>query len=107
MFNELIQWPITTDQLEWQGRHVLRELAGEVHFLFRLTLTGTHLGCDTNLHFTCSAKTSSLCCCPEFGCVLTKSGLLVVLWVTPKERSGPFLLGMLSRTLKNTRQVGS
>ena len=41
MFNELIQWPITTDRLQWQGRHVLQDLEGEPHFLFRLTLTGT------------------------------------------------------------------
>ena len=42
MFNELIDWPIESDRLHWQARHVLRELHGEVQLLFRLTLTGTH-----------------------------------------------------------------
>lgn len=42
MFNELIDWPITSDRLQWQGRHVLRDLEGEVQLLFRLTLSGTH-----------------------------------------------------------------
>jgi hypothetical protein len=42
MFEELIQWPITSDGLQWHGRYVLRDLEGEPHILFRLTLTGTH-----------------------------------------------------------------
>ena len=42
MFNELIDWPIESDRLQWQGRHVLRDLHGEVQLLFRLTITGTH-----------------------------------------------------------------
>lgn len=42
MFEELIHWPITSDRLQWHGRYVLRDLEGEPHILFRLTLTGTH-----------------------------------------------------------------
>jgi hypothetical protein len=42
MFEELIQWPITSDRLQWHGRYVLRDLEGEPQILFRLTLTGTH-----------------------------------------------------------------
>ena len=42
MFNELIDWPITSDRLHWEGRQVLRDLDAEPHLLFRLTLSGTH-----------------------------------------------------------------
>ena len=42
MFEELIDWPITTDRLRWQGRYVLKDIDREVHVFFRLTITGTH-----------------------------------------------------------------
>ena len=41
MFSDLIDWPITSDRLQWEGRQVLRDWAGEPHLFFRLTLSGT------------------------------------------------------------------
>jgi hypothetical protein len=40
MFEDLIAWPITSNRLEWEGKQVLRDLAGEPHLLFRLRISG-------------------------------------------------------------------
>jgi hypothetical protein len=42
MFNELIDWPITSDRLQWQGKQVLRDLNGEPYIFFELKLSGTY-----------------------------------------------------------------
>ena len=42
MFSELIAWPITSERIQWHGRHVLKELGGDNHFFLRVTLTGTY-----------------------------------------------------------------
>ena len=41
LFSDLIDWPIVSDRLQWEGKQVLRDLAGEPHISFRLTLSGT------------------------------------------------------------------
>lgn len=41
LFNDLIDWPITSDRLQWEGRLVLRDLNNVPHLFFRLTLSGT------------------------------------------------------------------
>jgi hypothetical protein len=41
LFNDLIDWPIVSDRLQWEGKQVLRDLAGEPHIFFRLKLSGT------------------------------------------------------------------
>ena len=42
MFTDLIDWPLTSDRLQWQGKQVLRDVHNEPHLLFRLRLNGTH-----------------------------------------------------------------
>ena len=42
MFSELIDWPIASERLKWEARHVLRDLPGGPHLLFRIRLTGAH-----------------------------------------------------------------
>ena len=41
LFNNLINWPIVSEQLQWEGNQVLRDLAGHPHLFFRLKLSGT------------------------------------------------------------------
>jgi len=42
MFQDLIDWPLTSDRLQWQGKQVLRELRNEPHLFCRIRITGTH-----------------------------------------------------------------
>jgi hypothetical protein len=42
MFEDLIEWPIVSDRLRWEGKQVLRDLVGGPHILFRLKLSGTY-----------------------------------------------------------------
>jgi hypothetical protein len=41
MFTDLIEYPIESEKLRWEARHVLRDFNDEPHLLLRLTLTGT------------------------------------------------------------------
>jgi len=41
LFNNLIDWPIVSDRLQWEGKLVLRDRAGVPHIFFRLKLSGT------------------------------------------------------------------
>ena len=42
MFDNLIQKPITSEQLTWNSRQVLRDLDGAPHLFARVELKGTH-----------------------------------------------------------------
>jgi hypothetical protein len=42
MFEDLIEWPLVSDRLRWEGKQVLRDIGGEPFLLFRLRLTGTY-----------------------------------------------------------------
>lgn len=41
MVHNLIEYPIETDRLEYEVRHVLRDISETPHLLMRVTLTGT------------------------------------------------------------------
>jgi hypothetical protein len=41
MFEELIEWPIVSERLQWEGKQVLRDVGGEPFLLFRIKLAGT------------------------------------------------------------------
>src|SRR5258708_11297954 len=41
LFNNVIDWPIVSEQLRWEGKLVLRDRAGSPNIFFRLKLTGT------------------------------------------------------------------
>lgn len=41
MFTDLIDYPIETDRIDYEARHVLRDLDETPHLLTRLELTGT------------------------------------------------------------------
>jgi hypothetical protein len=41
MFEDLIEWPIVTERLQWEGKQVLRDVSGEPFLLFRLKVAGT------------------------------------------------------------------
>jgi hypothetical protein len=41
MFEDLIEWPIVSERLQWEGKQVLRDVAGEPFLLFRLRVAGT------------------------------------------------------------------
>jgi hypothetical protein len=41
MFEDLIEWPIVSERLQWEGKQVLRDVGGEPFVLFRLKMTGT------------------------------------------------------------------
>jgi hypothetical protein len=41
MFEDLIEWPVVSERLRWEGKQVLRDVAGEPFLLFRLKVAGT------------------------------------------------------------------
>jgi hypothetical protein len=42
LFNDLIDWPITSPRLQWEGKVVVRDWKNEPHLFFRLKLSGTY-----------------------------------------------------------------
>lgn len=41
MFEDLIEWPIVSERLQWEGKQVLRDVGGEPFLLFRVKVAGT------------------------------------------------------------------
>jgi hypothetical protein len=42
LFNDLIDWPITSPRLQWEGKLVVRDWKNAPHLFFRLKLSGTY-----------------------------------------------------------------
>jgi len=59
MFDDLIEYPIVSNRLQWEARQVVRDLYQKPHLLMRIKLTGTRFPQRAEEPFMCVGELRS------------------------------------------------